>query len=127
MVDRTIGQKVGQWILNIKTLIALLVTTLPLIGGSVAYFQYDNIKSAVSEPKIEKPIVENAAHVAPQPIATPPPVKDYDLIINELIKANKVQNGKISVLSDKINKLEAHSVKIDSRFGALKTWVGWKE
>jgi len=121
MVDRTIGQKVGQWILNIKTLIALLVTTLPIIGGSVAYFQHENIKSAVSEPKIDKPAVETITYV------TPPSVKDYDLIINELTRVNRAQSGEIKALTKRVNKLEAHSAKIDSRFGALKTWVGWKE
>ena len=124
MSEKRIGEivltwlkNVGQFLVNIKMLLAVL----PVIGISVGYFSHDNIKSAVSEPKIDKPVVENVAYV------TPPPVKDYDLIINELTRVNRAQSGEIKALTKRVNKLEAHSVEIDSRFGALKTWVGWKE
>jgi len=131
MSEKTIGEKiltwlknVGQFLVNIKMLLAVL----PLVGISVGYFQHDNIKNAVSDqkpeavkPEIAQPVVENKV------IEVIAPAKNYDLVIKELLATNRLQDKKINQLSGKIDKLDKQVETINGRFNALKTWVGWNE
>lgn len=131
MVGRTIGQKVGQWATNIKTIIALMITILPIIGGSIAYFQHENIKKAIEPeitaevmpeieaPQIEKSIVEH--------IETVVKVKDYDLEIKRLFEADKTQAEDYKNQYQKIVVLELENYEQQKQIDAIKKWIGFSD
>ena len=129
MAERTKAQRVGQWLSNVGqffTNIKMLIAVLPIFGFSLGFFQHDNIKEVVNktdpvQPSIQQPIIENTAYTPPAP------VKDYDIVIKEILAVSRLQDKKIKQLSDKITPLEKRADTIEGRFNALKTWVGWNE
>lgn len=93
MSVRTIGQKIGQWLSNIKLLIALL----PLIGFSIGFTQHDTIKTVVKEEPAKKfEAVEIVNPITP----------NYDLVIDRLMDEDKAIKNKIGNQAKDIENLK---------------------
>lgn len=113
--------------MNIK----LLITVLPLLGFSIGFFQSDNIKKVIEPettaeviPAIEAPQIERAVI---ERVETVVQVKDYDLEIKQLFKADEKQAEADKNQDHKIIVLELENHEQQKQIDAIMKWIGFNE
>jgi hypothetical protein len=90
MSERTLGQKVGQWLQNLTVMIPLLST----LGFGAIYGNSDTVKKWVHG----SPLTVEEVTPDVNPV-------NYDRIIKELIELNKKQDGRMKALNKNIDGL----------------------
>lgn len=106
MTERTIGQKVGQWLSNLTVMIPLISA----LGLSSIYGNSETVKEMIHGKK--SPLTTQNVTPDVEPV-------NYDRILKELIELNKKQDISRGTLEREIN-IQLDNIK--NEIDELKQW-----